>query len=157
MSFGKRMQEARDTPRVERDESRCFADGCSCRASISVEGGRWFCRFHAYKDNKQWPGITSRLAEFSWMVDLIGDIVKLDRAGDFSTARKLGADFFAESYTELIPAKAEPISAYIGRLNAALAHMVGSSAKPPPAWVPQCQWPDFMTPRRQSAQEKEAA
>lgn len=77
MSFA-RSKKTAPAPRDEEPEiTRCIATGCPCRATISLDGGRWYCGHHAFALPSDWPLLTERLRENEWLLRFI-DMLLVD-------------------------------------------------------------------------------
>lgn len=73
-SFRKKQEQA--PAEFERDPKACWANGCICPGSVALEGGRKFCSFHAYAEDKDWNRITSEMRGLRWFTDLMLDVQK---------------------------------------------------------------------------------
>jgi hypothetical protein len=63
MSYGIAKQR-REVAEPERPISyRCPANGCPNAASVSFDGSRWACYFHAKAESEDWPATTQWIGE----------------------------------------------------------------------------------------------
>ncbi len=77
MSFA-RSKKAAPAPQDDGPQiTRCAATGCPCRATISLEGGRWHCATHAFAMPSDWPLLTERLRDNNWLLTFI-DMLLVD-------------------------------------------------------------------------------
>lgn len=124
-NFQKRGQES-EAP--ERDESRCSANGCPCRSSVSLGGGKWLCSFHAFGPADRWATITGELRNHLWLMDFMSDLradsLTLDR--DW---REYATKFWQGSDDAQIPAPQEFRESYLYRMHQELMHRVGARSK----------------------------
>lgn len=132
-NFQKRGQE---TEAPERDESRCSANGCPCRASVSLGGGKWLCSFHAFGPADRWATITGELRNHSWLMDFMSDLradaMTLDR-----NWREYATKFWQGSDDAQMPVDREQRDAYLYRMHQELMHRVGARSKPGEVHLPK--------------------
>lgn len=136
-NFRKRGQEP---AQPERDERRCIADGCPCRASVSVEGGRWVCSAHAYVASDRWPTISEKLRDNDWLIGFIDEVAKLDRNPPRDSAagwRAFATQFWSESDAFCVPHAQEEASPYLNRMRGELLWRCGAQPKRPQVRLPQ--------------------
>lgn len=141
MSFVKRRSEAASLPAIERDQSRCYANGCPFRGTSDLGGsGRFMCICHRGKDSRDWPAITERCNEFSWLGDFIGDVLRL--SGEWTRGQHwsvFATEFWREVEPECGPTDWEKKHAglYAVRMMEELRWRCGATSKrPQPATEP---------------------
>lgn len=116
----------------ERDLSRCFADGCPCRGSMSLEGGRWTCTAHAFAPSEGWPRITAKLRDHAWLLAFMDDIQRMDKATDLKAWRAFATQFWAGQDDFCIPHEREEAGPYVYRMRGELLYRCGLSRRPVP-------------------------
>ena len=137
------FQKFRDQqPVVERDTTRCTANGCPCRGSVDIGGG-FNCRYHAFADGHLWPSITQALRDNDWLIAFMGDIDSAARHKDW---REYATRFWSEAEPAMVPAADEGKLHYAYRLHLSLAFRVGAREKAPTVMVPQGK--EWAKPRR---------
>jgi hypothetical protein len=110
------------------DVSRCYANGCPCRASMSVEGGRWVCVAHAFAVPDRWPALTEKLREFSWLLEFIDELKVMERR--LEDWRGFAMQFWANSDTVCQPDPKENFTPYENRMRGELLYRVGQMKRP---------------------------
>lgn len=132
MSGFQRFKQQADAPEV--DTLKCHANGCRLTASVSLGGGPFNCRYHAFAESDQWPLITRRLGEHDWLLGLMADMGKMERRKDW---REYATRFWAEAEPGMIPHADESRELYAYRLHLSLAFRVGARTKAPLPQLPQ--------------------
>ena len=126
MSFIKAKPQAQEATEFN---SCCSAYGCQCIASISLEGSRWTCRYHAFVPQDQWQEVTHKLRDNEWLAAFIDDMQLMDRR--HQDWRLFATEFWKESDPYCVPDPNESASVYQNRTRAELAHRVGALSKRP--------------------------
>lgn len=129
MSYGslrQRTQEAAAAPAV--DDRRCYAAGCPCTGSMSVEGGKWVCAIHSSVAMDAWPRLTEKVREHDWLVAFVDDIAKMNRAGD--DWRGFAAQFWSKQDEYCMPHAKETAASYGLRMRAEVLYRCGLSRRP---------------------------
>ncbi|MDE2022043.1 MAG: hypothetical protein KGI71_04030 [Patescibacteria group bacterium] len=132
MSFEKPFKTEKKS---EVDPSKCTAYGCPCRASISVNAGRFFCVYHAFIPSEKWQETTHKLREHEWLAAFISEVQKMDQA--HQNWREFARRFWAESDAFCAPDPMEDASPYCNRMRGELAFRVGQAANRPAVRLPQ--------------------
>jgi hypothetical protein len=127
--FTQRRTEAITAPE-QRDESRCVANGCPCRASVNFGEG-WLCSFHDGNEPSRWPTITEGLREHDW---LRGFFVTLSDPKRYRDWREVASEFFAE-HPDMKPTEAHR-EQYLYRLHLEIRYRCGASLRRPGPHVP---------------------
>lgn len=111
------------------NKAGCHADGCPCRGVVSLGGGPFTCRFHAWADGKDWARITSQLHGHRWFSEFIAEATRLQlyptQKGRVWVSR--AQEFWAEQ-PDMKPSEREAAhwSEYLWRLREELAFRVGA-------------------------------
>lgn len=119
----------------ERDESRCAANGCPCRGTVSLEGGRFVCTAHSAVPSDRWPLVTERQTEFRWLVEFIDEMQKMDRQRQ--DWRGFAKQFWEESEPACMPHERENAAPYQLRMRAELLFRCGVLTKRPEPRLPK--------------------
>lgn len=117
------------------DVTRCEAYGCPCRATISVEGGRWTCVNHAFMVQDDWQNVTRKLNENKWLVDFIGDMQRM--AAKHEDWRGFASMFWAGTDEHCMPDPKEADVPYQNRMRGELMWRAGAIAKRPAVRLPK--------------------
>lgn len=119
----------------ERDPSRCEANGCPYRASISMEGGKWCCGAHAFRPSHEWPMITEGLRDHLWLIEFTDEIRTMwHRHGDW---RGFAVQFWANADAVCQPHADEGCVPYMNRMRGELLHRCKAIPKRPALRLPQ--------------------
>lgn len=117
----------------QRDPAACRAHGCPCRGTIDVGStGRFVCSWHAWADGNTWPRLTEQLHAHRWLLDHVGELMRLDRAGE---PWLVVADSFWRNEPDMQPQPRErrAFALYVARLRAELAYRIGVRSTRPEA------------------------
>lgn len=118
------QQQAEPAP----DLSRCTANGCPGRATLSVEGGRWCCAAHAFAISDQWPVITERLLQNVWLIEFIDEIKRMRR--NFGDWRGFAERFWEGQDESCAPDPKEEFQPYENRMRGELLFRAGVAKRP---------------------------
>lgn len=133
-NFRKRNAEPQEP---ERDPSRCIANGCPCRGSVSHDGSRFMCSAHADVPADRWPMLSERLRDHVWLIEFTDEMQKMDRQhGDW---RGFALQFWANSDQECAPVEGENAIPYQLRMRSELMFRCGLMTKRPTPLLPQQQ------------------
>ena len=79
-SLRERTKAAAAMPEADQGPQMCMANNCPCRASLSIEGGKWLCTSHAFAPADKWPQISEGLRSHDWLIAFLCDIQRMDQA-----------------------------------------------------------------------------
>lgn len=126
--FGALRQRTQEAAAPVESAGRCYAHGCPCRGTVSMDGGRFFCSQHIFAESDHWPAITQKLCELSWLVGFIDEIARMDRM--HKDWRAFSEQFWSGQDDFCIPAKQETFALYSLRMRGELMHRCGLAARP---------------------------
>lgn len=111
------------------DKSRCHADNCPCRGTVSLGGGPFLCAYHGWADGRDWARITAALHQHAWFLEFIAEATRLhlypDRKGRYWEAR--AREFWAEQPDmQPTPHECAHWPEYLQRLRHELGFRVGA-------------------------------
>lgn len=106
----------------------CYATGCPCRATMSVEGGRWCCLAHATQHSDRWPAITQKLREHVWLIEFIDEIKTMHRR--LEDWRGFAVQFWDGEDKACKPDPKEEFAPYENRMRGELLHRCGLMKRP---------------------------
>lgn len=117
-----------------RDESMCYANGCPCKASLSVSGGRFMCSAHAFANADDWPGITEKLMGLRWLMAFTDDVQRIEqvRLKDMPDWRAYATQFWKAQDEFCVPHPKEECMPYLIRMRAELLYRLGQRKRPAP-------------------------
>lgn len=132
--YGAIKQRTADAAQPVRDETRCYANGCPCRASMSLEGGKWMCGAHAFAAADAWPAITEKLCVNSWLVGFMNDLHRIDQTTgkDVPSWREYATKFWTGQDDYCIPHAKEDCLPYQNRMRGELLYRCGLAKRPAP-------------------------
>lgn len=143
----------------ERDPAGCRAVDCPCRGTVDLgNSGRFYCAWHAWSDSAKWPPITDELIRHRWMLDHIGELQRLHRAGGKATPWAHAADaFWTDPVMKPNQHERGAFEHYVWRLREELAFRVGSRKDRPAPLEPQAAQDGWKRSRDLFAQSAAAA
>lgn len=121
-----------------RSPGACRADGCPCQGSIDLGmSGRFFCSWHAWAPPPQWGDITQQLHQHAWLIDFIGELMRIHSRGRLTDWQARAAQFFATDPVCLPNAsEKQRFNHYVWRLREELSWRVGLRKDRPVPRVP---------------------
>ena len=125
---------AKAKPQPEKDPSQCAAYGCKCRATVNNAGGGWACFAHAFAPVDAWQQITRGLNEHDWMLGLVEEMRKMNRA--HQNWRAFAMQFWANTDLECQPQPFEDCVPYQNRMLMECLYRIGQTPKKPQARNP---------------------
>lgn len=132
--YGSIKQRTSEAAKPPEDPTKCYAQHCPCKASMSLEGGRFVCTAHAFAPSDQWPAITEKLNEFRWLIAFIDDIRLMDqtRLKNMPTWREFATHFWTGQDSYCIPHAEEEALPYQNRMRGELLYRCGQMKRPAP-------------------------
>ncbi len=119
----------------EVNPAQCVAFGCRCRATTSVEGGKWACGAHAHVPSDRWDGVSHKVSDHKLLIEFIDEMRDMERARQ--DWRGFAQQFWANSDEYCMPVERENAVPYQNRMRGELLHRVGLIAKRPAPRLPQ--------------------
>jgi hypothetical protein len=113
----------------EKDPAQCEAHGCPCRASVSVEGGRFTCHAHSAVPVDRWQSVTHALRENSWLAEFIDEVRTMESR--HQNWRAFAMQFWANADLECQPQPGEGSVSYQNRMRGELMFRAGALSKRP--------------------------
>lgn len=102
---------------------------------MRLEGSGWMCVAHAFIPSDRWPAASERLREFSWLVEFIDEIQKMDRnpgkKGE-PTWRDFAKRYWFEQDLFCMPEPYEEAMPYQNRMRGELLYRCGLGKRPHP-------------------------
>ncbi len=136
MSFAKaRLRIAEQSANEERDTTKCSAYGCPCRATVNVGGSGWACFAHGFAPVDQWQSITSGINSHDWLLGLVAEVRKMDRANQ--SWRLFAMRFWEQSDLRCQPHPQESAGPYCDRMLMELLYRIGQRKSAPEPRVPR--------------------
>lgn len=133
--YGNLRKRQTEAPQESRDETRCAADHCPCRGTVSQEGGRFLCTAHSAVPSDRWPRLTEMLHSNRWLIGFIDEMQRMDHAhGDW---RGFASEFWKDSDPFCIPDPREYALPYQNRMRGELLFRCGLTKKRPEPRIPQ--------------------
>lgn len=129
MSYGSLRQRTQEAAQpAPPPDLGCYATGCPCRGTVSVEGGKFMCSAHAHINAEEWPRVTEKLRDHDWLIGLLGDMRTMDRR--FEDWRGFAMQFWSGEDARCQPDPGEDCFAYQNRMRKELLFRCGVAAKP---------------------------
>lgn len=118
---------------VEVDTTRCPANGCPCRASVSIGGAPSACSFHAHAESRKWPQISAGLRDHDWLIGFIRDLRPETMYREW---RDYATKFWQDAEPAMVPTADESREMYLYRLHLSLGFRVHARDKAPGPLIP---------------------
>lgn len=130
MSYGSMRKQLASSaqPAAPAFSNRCHAEGCPCRGTISVEGGKFCCAAHAFVPADRWPGVSEKLRDHDWLIGFIDDIKKM--RGKCENWRTFAQMFWDGQDEFCLPHDRENFEPYENRMRGELLYRCGLSKRP---------------------------
>lgn len=129
MSFTKARTRSAEESTTEKDPTKCAAYGCKCRATVLTSGKDWACFAHAFAEMDDWQEITKRLHQHDWLLGLLNDLRKMDRA--HQDWRSYAMQFWLTEDKFCRPEPYENALPYQNRMLLEILYRIGQSPKRP--------------------------
>lgn len=126
-----RAKLGRGEPEPEHDHKpapgQCHAFGCPCGASVDLgSGGRGVCSWHAWAQAANWQAVTQALNEHQWLIDFIGEVMRVHSRGRLTDWIARSDAFFAtDPHCQPTGEERDRFSFYLWRLREELSWRVG--------------------------------
>lgn len=132
------MGKGEDDEQQPRAAGACRADDCPCRGSIDLgSSGRFFCSWHAWTPPPQWGEVTRQLRDHAWLIDFIGELMRIHSRGRLTDWQARAAQFFATDPVCLPNSdEKQAFNLYVWRLREELSWRVGVRKERPVPRVP---------------------
>lgn len=133
MSFAKARQRMAESAAAheqaqQHTAQKCGAIGCRCRATVSMGGSGYLCRYHVAAPADKWPRITDALAQNDWLLAFISDVQTMAR--EVKPWREFATRFWDQDPPGA-PAAFESDAAYLYRMELEMLHRCGQYPKRP--------------------------
>ena len=121
------MGKGDDDEQQPRAAGACRADDCPCRGTVELGGsGRTFCSWHAWAPPQEWGEVTRKLLDHMWLIDFIGEVMRVHSRGKLTDWIARSDAFFAtDPHCQPTGEERDRFAFYLWRLREELSWRVG--------------------------------